>query len=210
VLLRIVAGSIAAAITTAAIVVPSDATPKITPLSVAQTAYRAARASHGAMTTSQELVQATRDAEFNIEVSANGYEHDFDKTLPDDHGIAMLVSAPNRAFGCVYISPSISTAPSSVRCPVTYLAVIASNVKARPTYLLAIQAASAIGIEAYYVASAGTGRAVSSSVPKILETVSGLSAKRVDLKWDVTVRDVSVCLSFTANGSYRVGAGECA
>jgi hypothetical protein len=209
VLLRIVAALTAAWIMSAVIVVPAGAVPKITPLSVAQTAYRTARASHGAMTTSQELFQAALDADFNVEVSPDGYEHDFDKTLPNDHGIAMLVSAAQGGFGCVYISPSITTAPSSVRCPVTYLIAITSNVKATPRYLLATQAASAIGLEAYYVASAESRSAVSSAVPRILKTVSDVTAKRDDLKWDVTVGDVSVCLSFASNGSYRVGARAC-
>jgi hypothetical protein len=206
---RVVAALIAAVIMSAAMVVPAGAVPKITPLSVARTAYRAARASHGAMTTSQELVQAALDAEFNIEVAPNGYEHDFDKTLPNDHGVAMLVSAAQGGFGCVYISSSIATPPSTVPCPVTYLVAITSNVKVNPKYLLATQAASAIGLEAYYVASAQSGRAVSSAVPTILKSVSGVTAKRVAFRWDVTVRHVSVCLSFASNGSYRVGPGVC-
>jgi hypothetical protein len=210
VLVRVAAAMIAAWIMSAAIVVPAGAVRQVTPLSVARTAYKAARASHGAMTTSQELVQAALDAEFNIEISPNGYEHNFDRTLPNDHGIAMLVSAAQGGFGCVYISPSIATAPSSVRCPVTYLIAITSNVKATPKYLLATQAASAIGLEAYYVARTQSGRAVSSAVPKILKTVSGVTAKRDDFRWDVTVRDVSVCLSFASNGGYLVGAGACA
>lgn len=209
-LVRVVAPLIAALTMSAAFVVPAGAVSKITPLSVARTAYEAARASHGAMTTSQELFQTAVDADFNLEIAPNGYEHDFDKSLPNDHGIAMLVSAAQGGFGCVYISPSIAKAPSSVRCPVMYLVVITSNIKAGPRYLLTTQAASALGLEAYYVANAQSGRAVSAAVPKILKTVTGVTAKRFFFKWNVTVRDVSVCLSFTSNGGYVVVPGACA
>jgi hypothetical protein len=190
--------------------VPADAGGRSAPLAVAQAAFKAARATNGATTTSQELEHAALIANDNVAIFPDGYVSAINKSLSGDHGVALLVIVPRGGFGCVHISPSITIPPTSVRCPAPYLFVFDPNPKASPEFLLATQVAGAIGLEASYVSNAKSGSARSSEVTKILKLVSGVSATRNNLQWSVTVRSESVCLAFTARGTFSVRSGACA
>ncbi len=205
---RIIGTLISASVALAASPSPADATGPLTPLAVAQAAYGAARASHRALSTS-ELEQAALNADFHLAVFPDGYVMALHTTLPNDHGVALMVNVGHGGFGCVHIGPTIATPPSSVRCPATYLAAIDPNPTVSRRFLLASQVAGAIGVEASTVTRAKSGSAVSSAVPKILNLVSGVTAARDGLAWAVTVRGVSVCLSFTSIGAYRVRTATC-
>jgi hypothetical protein len=180
-----------------------------TPLAVAQAAFRAARASHTAINTS-ELTEAAIRANFNVAVDPHGYVASVRETLPNDKGIAMLVNDVHGGFGCVHISPAATVAPKSARCPAPFLFAIDPNPTTSAKFLLADQVAGAIAIEATYASSAKTGTAVSAAVPKILRLVSGVSARHNALAWTIGVRNVSVCLTFSAKGTYLVRFNACA
>jgi hypothetical protein len=201
----------AALIVCATISAPADAAGQKSPLAVAQAAYKAARASHGKLTLPNALFNAALKANYNLAIWPDGYLTDYNETIPHaPRGYALLVSDDYHAgFSCVHVGPTLADPPSSVRCPAVYFAELNPDVRSTAKFLFATQVSSVIGLGAQEAAKAGTGSAVSSSVPKILKLVSGVTATRDALAWTVTVRDETVCLSFSSNGSYLVSDGVC-
>jgi hypothetical protein len=209
-LVRSASTACAALITCTAFSVPADAAGQKTPLAVARSAYKAARASHGKEDISSALSEAALSADYNVAILPDGFVTNYNTTIPGDHGTALLVNALHGGFGCVHVDLTDSVAPTTVRCPAPYFAYVVANPNgSNKKFLLATQVASGIGLESAYVAKARTASAVNAAVPKILNLVTGVIATHNDFGWTVSVRDVSVCLTFAPNGAYGVRNGSC-